>query len=70
MSEKLLARASFALSVATVANVAELANEIVDTIAGGEDVSNQINGEKLTGDAVRQAVQVRLAANLRKKGVL
>ena len=70
MSDKQRARAVFALSVAVVANAAELASGIVDSIAGGEEVANYIDGEQLTGDAVKQLVQSRLYKNLVEKGAL
>jgi hypothetical protein len=70
MSDKQLARASLATSMAVVANASELASEIVNSIAGGEEISNYIDGEQLTGDVVKQAVQNRLYNNLKAKGAL
>ena len=70
MSEKQLARVSLALSIATVANVAALATNVVESIAGGDDVSNRINGELLNSDAIINAVQARMFHNLKMKGAV
>ncbi len=70
MSDNQRARTALATSLSTAANVAELSSEIVNTLAGNDDVSNFIDGEQLTGDVVKNAVLNRLASNLKAKGVL
>lgn len=70
MSDNQRARAALATSLSTTANVAELTAEIVNTIAGTEDVANHIDGEQLTGDVIKNAVFSRMFNNLKAKGVL
>lgn len=70
MSDNQRARAALATSLSTVANVAELTAGVVNTLAGGDDVANYIDGAQLTGDVVKQAVINRLGTNLKTKGVL